>query len=181
MNKTLFLVFHKDILILKIIEKVGKTWRKVIHSSWNSYSFDICLLMYAFWIHKNSVIFNRGGADASEVFALVQVNVWSWISVKSRSTWFSYSNWCLEPLVCMRMVSWNFFLTSLIGVGLLVVSLVVFVRSWFCVFCIRVEPSLKWFPFIYFLLLIKKNIPSVIAPNRYLRLSLEQELEVEQG
>ena len=57
------------------------------------------------WIHMNYVIFNRGVADASEMFALVQVNVWSWILVKSRSAWFSYSNWCLEPLVCMRMVS----------------------------------------------------------------------------
>ena len=44
-------------------------------------------------------------ADASEVFALVQAKVWSWISVKIRYASFSYSNWCLEPLVCMRMVS----------------------------------------------------------------------------
>jgi len=29
------------------------------------------------WNHRNFIIFNRGVADASEVFALVQVNVWS--------------------------------------------------------------------------------------------------------
>jgi len=58
-----------------------------------------------FWNHRNFIIFKRDVADASEVFALVQVNVWSWISVKIRSTSFSYSNWCLEPLVCMRMIS----------------------------------------------------------------------------
>jgi len=56
------------------------------------------------WNHRNFIIFNRGVVDASEVFALVQVKVWSWISVKIRSALFSFSNWCLEPIVCMRIV-----------------------------------------------------------------------------
>jgi len=43
---------------------------------------------------------------------------------KIRSASFSYSNWCLELLVCMRMFFWSFFS------GLLI-SLVVFVRCWF--------------------------------------------------
>jgi len=57
------------------------------------------------WNHKIFIIFKRGVADASEVFALVQVKVWFWILVKNRSALFSFSNWCLEPIVCMRMVS----------------------------------------------------------------------------
>jgi len=57
------------------------------------------------WNHMNFIIFKRGVTYVSEVFAMVQVKVWSWISLKSRSASFSYSNWCLEPLMCMRMVS----------------------------------------------------------------------------
>ena len=57
------------------------------------------------WIHRNSIIFNRRVVDASEVRALVQAKVWSWISAKCRSTSFSFSSWFFEPLERMRMVS----------------------------------------------------------------------------
>jgi len=55
------------------------------------------------WNHRNFIVFNRGVADALEVCALMQANVWSWISTKSRSASFPFSNWCLEPLECMRL------------------------------------------------------------------------------
>jgi len=57
------------------------------------------------WKHMNNVIFKRGVADASEVFAMVQVKVWSWIFSKSQFGSFSYSNLCLDPLACMKLVS----------------------------------------------------------------------------
>jgi len=44
-------------------------------------------------------------ADESEVFALVQVKVWSWVSAKVRFALFSYSDWCLEPVESMKLVS----------------------------------------------------------------------------
>ena len=56
------------------------------------------------WNHINSVIFNRGVTDASEVCTLMQAKVWSWISAKSSTTSVSFSSWCLEPLECMRLV-----------------------------------------------------------------------------
>jgi len=43
-------------------------------------------------------------ADVSEVFAMVQVKVWSWLYSKSRFRMFSFSNWCLDLVVCMRLV-----------------------------------------------------------------------------
>jgi len=57
------------------------------------------------WNHRNNLIFKRGVADASEVFSLVQVKVWLWVSLNFRSALFSFSDWCLEPLVCMRLFS----------------------------------------------------------------------------
>jgi len=56
------------------------------------------------WKHRNSVIFNRGVADALEVFTSVQVKVWSWIFAKSRYAYFSYPSWVLDPLACMRLI-----------------------------------------------------------------------------
>ena len=35
------------------------------------------------WKHRNNVIFNKGKADMSKVFTMVQVKVWSWIYSKS--------------------------------------------------------------------------------------------------
>ena len=62
-------------------------------------------MMSEIWKHKNSIVFNRGVVDVNEVFALVQVNVWFWVSVKIRFASFSFSGWCLKPLECMRLVS----------------------------------------------------------------------------
>jgi len=56
------------------------------------------------WNHRNLIIFKRGVTDVSEMFAMVQVKVWSWISTKSRPASFSYSDWCLEPSACMMIV-----------------------------------------------------------------------------
>jgi len=57
------------------------------------------------WSQRNRIIFKRGVADVFEVLALVQVKVWSWVSTNSRLVSFSFSNWCLEPMECMRLVS----------------------------------------------------------------------------
>jgi len=39
----------------------------------------------------NSTIFKKRVVDAFEVFALVQIKVWSWVSAKIRFALFSYS------------------------------------------------------------------------------------------
>ena len=57
------------------------------------------------WSHRNRIIFNRGVADEKEVFAMAQVKAWSWVSTNSRLVSFSYSDWCLAPLECTRLVS----------------------------------------------------------------------------
>jgi len=49
-------------------------------------------------------LFKDGMVDHTEVFSLTQIKVWSWISSKIPSTNFSFSNWCLEPLVCMYSI-----------------------------------------------------------------------------
>jgi len=57
------------------------------------------------WNHRNNIILNRGVADASEVCALMQVKVWTWVSTKSRYAPFSFFSWFLVPLECMSLVA----------------------------------------------------------------------------
>jgi len=56
------------------------------------------------WRHNNNCIFKGGVIDYSEIFSLAQLNVWSWISAKVSSMGFSFSDWCLEPLVCIHSI-----------------------------------------------------------------------------
>jgi len=73
-----------------------------VHIVWNTIWVGV---VSEIWSHRNRIVFKRGVADASEVFALVQVKVWSWVSTNSRLASFSFSDWCLEPMECMRLVS----------------------------------------------------------------------------
>jgi len=65
------------------------------------------------WKHRNMVIFKGGVVNVLEVFALVQLKVWSWVTSKSHSTIFSFSDWCFNLLVCMKMISWCTHLRSM--------------------------------------------------------------------
>jgi len=54
------------------------------------------------WNHRNRVVFENGRVDLVEVFTVVQRKTWSWVIVTEKSAVFSYSDWCLKPLCCMR-------------------------------------------------------------------------------
>ena len=56
------------------------------------------------WKHRNKVIFNGGVVDVLKAFSLVQLKVWSWVTSKSQSAHFSFFDWCIDMLVCMRMI-----------------------------------------------------------------------------
>jgi len=52
----------------------------------------------------NKIIFRGGVVDVSEVFALIQLKIWSWVASKVFSICFSYSDWCLDHLVCIFFI-----------------------------------------------------------------------------
>jgi len=51
------------------------------------------------WRHRNKHIFKGGVIDHSEIFSMVQLKVWSWVTSKVISDCFSFSDWCLKTLV----------------------------------------------------------------------------------
>jgi len=56
------------------------------------------------WRHKNYCIFKGGVVDHFEIFSSTWLKVWTWVSSKVPSACFSFSDWCLEPLICMFSV-----------------------------------------------------------------------------
>ncbi|ESW13382.1 hypothetical protein PHAVU_008G191100 [Phaseolus vulgaris] len=53
-------------------------------------------------VFGNKVVFENGRVDLVEVFTVAQRKTWSWVTVKEKSAAFSYSDWCLDPICCMR-------------------------------------------------------------------------------
>ena len=53
------------------------------------------------WKHRNKHIFQGGVIDPSEVFTLAQLKAWSWVTSKTVSASFTYSEWCIDPKACM--------------------------------------------------------------------------------
>jgi len=53
------------------------------------------------WKHKNKHIFQGEVIDHSEMFTLAQLKVWFWVTSKSDSACFTYSEWCIDPVTCM--------------------------------------------------------------------------------
>jgi len=51
------------------------------------------------WKHRNRKVFRSGKIDPIEIFAMSQVKAWSWVVCKVRDACFSFSDWCLEPMV----------------------------------------------------------------------------------
>lgn len=54
------------------------------------------------WLHRNDRIFNQGKLDFDKVIELVKLRVWIWNNSLVKKGCFSYSNWCINPLVCLR-------------------------------------------------------------------------------
>jgi len=61
-------------------------------------------LVIEIWRHGNNCLFKGRVVDHTKVFPLAQVNVGSLISSKVPSVSFSFSDWCLEPLVFMHSI-----------------------------------------------------------------------------
>jgi len=55
-------------------------------------------------LQRNQVLFKNGKIDSIEIFSLAQLKVWSWITSKDKLTNFSYPQWCLEPMECLRAI-----------------------------------------------------------------------------
>lgn len=56
------------------------------------------------WKHRNMCVFKNRRVDHIEVFLVAQRKVWPWITSKEKYAEFTYSEWCKEPMICMKHV-----------------------------------------------------------------------------
>ena len=54
------------------------------------------------WDQRNLIIFQQGVVDAEEVFQRVQLKSWLWMKHKVRSFYYSFVDWVLNPIICLR-------------------------------------------------------------------------------
>ena len=57
------------------------------------------------WFHRNKRIFRGDKINHFEIFTLAQMKAWSWVQSKESGRSFSYSDGCLEILICMKSVN----------------------------------------------------------------------------
>jgi len=54
------------------------------------------------WEQRNQVIFKQGKPDAEEIFHRAQLNSWLWLKNRVHNFNFSFSNWILNPELCVK-------------------------------------------------------------------------------
>jgi len=85
-----FLHFH----VLELNHKGNDIWKGV----W-------VVVMWSIWKHRNNVVFNNAISDAEEIFCMAQLRVWAWMKHKSTKVSFSFSDWCMCPIHCIRSIT----------------------------------------------------------------------------
>lgn len=68
----------------------GHCWRKLWFST-----------IWSIWLLRNEVIFKQGSLDLVKVINLIKMRAWFWNKSLSKRNSFSYTDWCINPLVCL--------------------------------------------------------------------------------
>jgi len=56
------------------------------------------------WKHRNKVIFKSRKYDVLQVLAVTQVNMCVFIVNKHGNSRISFSDWCIDPLTCLKLL-----------------------------------------------------------------------------
>lgn len=58
--------------------------------------------IWSIWLHRNDLIFKQGTLDFDNVTELIKIKVWSWSNSRVKKECFSFMDWCLNPLACLK-------------------------------------------------------------------------------
>jgi len=65
----------------------------------------VCVtIVWGFWHHRNNIIFRNLRVDAKKVFTQAQVKPWTRTTNRYLSAKFSYSDWCMSPLMSVKSI-----------------------------------------------------------------------------
>lgn len=60
------------------------------------------VVVWSIWIMRNNIIFSQGSVDFSEILHCIKLRSWSWFLAKNPGCCFSFSDWCNNPVMCLR-------------------------------------------------------------------------------
>ncbi|ESW25690.1 hypothetical protein PHAVU_003G057100 [Phaseolus vulgaris] len=69
------------------------------------------------WTYRNNIIFRNLKPNGVKVFTLVQIKSWAWITRKYTKAMFSYFDWCLNPITCLKYVLRSVFIVEGVDFG----------------------------------------------------------------
>lgn len=74
------------------------------------------------WDQRNQVIFRQGVVDVKEIFQMTQLKSWLWLKHRARSFDYSFFDWHLNPILCLKSYVWGVGIPIVFLVGVLTVK-----------------------------------------------------------
>lgn len=73
----------------------GKNLKQMWMVLWFSTAWSI-------WIARNGIIFKQENFDVIQLVELIKFRAWNWFQFRGKGSNYSFSDWCMSPLVCMK-------------------------------------------------------------------------------
>jgi len=61
-------------------------------------------IVWCIWDQRNHIAFRQGKVDAEEIFQMAQLKTWLWMKHRMNVFNYSFSDWHLNPLICIKSV-----------------------------------------------------------------------------
>ena len=87
-------MYFQQFSLMALNSKENKIWKGL----WISIIWNI-------WNHRNKIVFKQGKVDPEEIFTLSQLNAWTWMKYKVPNVHFSYNDWNLCPIECIKSIT----------------------------------------------------------------------------
>ncbi|ESW25685.1 hypothetical protein PHAVU_003G056800 [Phaseolus vulgaris] len=60
--------------------------------------------VWCIWDQRNHIVFRQGKVDTEEIFQMAQLKTWLWMKHRMNVFNYSFSDWNLNPLICIKSV-----------------------------------------------------------------------------
>lgn len=59
-------------------------------------------IVWSIWLHRNDIIFNNCGLEFDKLYDAIRLPAWKWCANYVQDSYFSYPNWCMNPISCLE-------------------------------------------------------------------------------
>jgi len=59
-------------------------------------------IVCSIWDQRNKSIFKQDRVDTEEIFHMAQLKTWLWLRYRMKSFSYSFSDWLLNPILCIK-------------------------------------------------------------------------------